>query len=1546
MSDPLPPTTSYRGTVPEQEELSAALPSVPGYETLAVLGRGGMGVVYRAVQTKLKRPVALKMILAGGHAGPQILARFQGEAEAVARLQHPNIVQIYEVGEHKGLPFFSMELVEGGSLSQQLAGTPQPPRQAAAVLEVLARAVHHAHQRGIVHRDLKPANVLLGDDGTPKIADFGLAKQLDGEPGALATGGQTASGAILGTPSYMAPEQAAGRSREIGPTADVWALGAILYTQLTGRPPFTGATPLDTLQQVLKREPVSPWLLQPGVPRDLETICLKCLRKESRQRYASAEALADDIRAFLDGRPIQARPIGVLGRLGRWCRRKPAAALLLMVLLATAIFGPLAFVYQRILTASEKQAKEAEKQAREDAQEKGRLAGERERSVRRQLFLNQLNQARQALDRNDAGAMFNLLQSSWPEPDQEDLRSFDWYHLWWLCHRERLTIDVQQAHPTNWLALGGLNAVRFADRGDRLVTLWHGSSATSYGVGEAALDTWNAATGELLSSHELGGKRAFRAPYALSADARVVAAAGLPGTVRLWDSATADVVATLTLPAGLDATALDFAPDGKTLAIALGTPGRNRNANGPAPGQAAKAVQLWDLPTRRPRAVLEGEFDAVHFAPDGKVLATHSSADNDEIALWDVATARELRKFSRAALPCAFSADGRLLAAADGAAAAAAVHLWDTTSGERTGPSIAIAAAALAFSPNGQVLAVRGRSDGGVHLFTLPAGQEAVYYRDCAMGGILAFSPDGRTLLGGEGDATLKMWDGAPPAEQVYPGSSGHQVECVALSPDGSLLATGGSSFADRAHPGEVQVWDTATGRERPESWHFQQPVYALAFSPDGKQLAAGGGNWRQWTTDPGEVMLVDLSTRAVRPVVGPAPRMVFSVAFSPDGKTLAVGGGSATLWDVASGKLRQTVQGTRGTVCGVAFSPDGKRLATGSGTPQPSGEVQVWDLATGKEQIALKEHKAVVYSVAFSPGGDRLASASHDGTARIWQLEGNAGREIGAVTDDARLPMGCVAFSPDGNTLSCLGASCVLYDLQWNPEVGQFEDPSKLNVEKRAYGGHLVSISYAGRGGLRATGSGVWELWDGPILKQSMHRRHGHDDEVRDVAISADGRTCATVDGYKTVLLWDTATGEERARRRFSDENAGSESESRLALTPDGSTVAVPTGWDLVLWDARTNQVRTLDRVLGFAGALAFSPDGRILATAEQVKEEEKWFVRLRDAATGRELRRVEGEGPLAFSRDGQTLAFNVVDAKTNLIRRRLLDLASEQSRESLEPNPLFGGSLNSLVAESPDGLCRASPRVPLYRQKNEVVFEDVATGQERCTLEESVWWLRCLAFSPDGTLLVSAGGGWLPCRPQIWRAATPEQAAAQHAQWQRRAAVRKQVRAGQWTASNGYRMGPIAGEVTDNSDILVRQHRGGLKFSTHRGSADKDAFNAVDGSPTKSWQPFESNAAPVAGSDRWFEVVFPAEVAVRRVTLLGARPWGSGLQALRLQLRGADGTVIQSCPGECVGDYRDFEFRLAAPVEGVKTLRFVLPADLTPDAAAAVDVGEILAE
>lgn len=440
-----------------------AFPDIPGYEVLSELGRGGMGVVYKARHVTLKRTVALKMIKSGMYAGDAELARFRAEAEAAARLHHPNIVQIYEFETHDDRPYFALEYVEGSTLAAYLEGKPQPERDAAGLLEVLARAIHFAHERGVLHRDLKPANILLGasptllrgaspesqastaksptplwpdpvsaastgggatgdtlvSDGArldlpqlgalvPKVTDFGLAKLLEtGESAGGAGSDVTPSGAFLGTPGYMAPEQADTGKAAIGPAADVYGLGAILYATLTGRPPFLAATPLETVLQVLEEEPVSPRRLRPALSRDIETICLRCLEKDPARRYASAEALADDLKRYLNHEPILARPAGAVERAIKWARRRPAQA----ALLGLTVAGVIVLL---IMTYWLNAARTQEKKAREIAQEQRREALEQEAKAKQNFEL-----AAEAVEK------FLTLISEHPhlkEFDLEDLR--------------------------------------------------------------------------------------------------------------------------------------------------------------------------------------------------------------------------------------------------------------------------------------------------------------------------------------------------------------------------------------------------------------------------------------------------------------------------------------------------------------------------------------------------------------------------------------------------------------------------------------------------------------------------------------------------------------------------------------------------------------------------------------------------------------------------------------------------------------------------------------------------------------------------------------------------------------------------------------------------------------------------------------------------------------------------------------------------------------------------------------------------------------------
>ena len=519
------------------------LPVVPGYEVLEELGRGGMGVVYKARHLKLGRVVALKMILAGDFAGPEEVARLRKEAEALGRLQHPNIVQIFEVGEAAGRPFCALEYVEGGALDRKLAGAPQPPREAAALVETLARAVHAAHQRRVVHRDIKPANILLTADGTPKITDFGLAKRLDEE-------GRTATGAVMGTPSYMAPEQARGRAGEVGPAADIYALGAVLYQLLTGRPPFRAETPLDTMLQVLTHDPPPPRQLRPDVPRDLETVCLTCLHKDPRRRYATAGALADDLRRFLERRPVLVRRVGAVERLALWAQRRPAAAAaagLLVLAVARGAGGGAAVWFWRGAEQARGEAVGALGKAETEKANAVTVRGDAEEQRKKaETARGETEQARLALaDAND-----KIDQSSY-------LFKID------LAYRDVLNLDFGRCD-------------RLLDECPPARRQWEWRFVRSL-------------RGACVQSFHLPAETPLASAMAVTPDGGRLAVAWENGAVQVWDLRTKKLAAAWTVkpekPCGgfrlrQGVTSLAFSGDGKRLA---GAPATRRSASGTPP---------------------------------------------------------------------------------------------------------------------------------------------------------------------------------------------------------------------------------------------------------------------------------------------------------------------------------------------------------------------------------------------------------------------------------------------------------------------------------------------------------------------------------------------------------------------------------------------------------------------------------------------------------------------------------------------------------------------------------------------------------------------------------------------------------------------------------------------------------------------------------------------------------------------------------------------------------------------------------------------------
>jgi WD40 repeat protein len=994
------------------EAETRSLPHVPGYEILGLLGHGGMGVVYRARQEGLDRVVALKMILGGAFVTGRSLARFRAEAQAVARLQHPNIVSIHEIGEVEGLPYFSQEYVEGGTLAAHLDGTPAPPRRAAELCELLARAVQFAHDRGIIHRDLKPANVLLTADGAPKIADFGLAKSVGEDAAGLSV---TETGLALGTPRYMAPEQLSpatpGGRPPVGPACDVYALGVILYELLTGRPLYTGDTPLDVMVRVLHEDPTPPHVYRPDVPRDLETVCLKCLQKEPARRYAGAGDLAEDLRRFLVGDPVRARPPSVLYRSGKFVRRHKvlvgAAAGIALVLAAGIAATSLAAL--------------SEAHERRKADENARQAEAARKDAVREAYQARLAAALAALSDDNVREASDQLEAVPPER-----RGWEWRYA-----AARLDDSLAVLRDAGRFLAPCPASERFASITDQGVCLWD-AAGNRLGVPltpDVPDDLTAVVTpaGELLlaTDHETGPVSV------LGADGRVRQRLTIRGKIHLhawtfdpagtrlacaWRAAErpASEFALFDLASGREVVrfgpiteeirAITFSPDGKRLATG-----------------SDWLVRVWDASSGaclRTFAGHTGLITSVAFHPNGLVVL--SGSVDQTFRQWDVESGRlvdERYGHDGPVNAVAYSPDGLWIASggADGT-----VRYWKASGG----PAVAVLHGhtapmfRLAFSPDGRRVASvsynpQGRLWEG-RVWDGPGRGDARALRDHTYYVYpVAFSPDGRTIASGSWDKEIRLWDAA--TGQTRAVLRGHQqyIAGVAFSPDSRWLISRG---ADET----IRVWDVATGEARASWPHgrlgYPDAPHNIAVTPDGKRAACAlldklyfwdlpdgreAGTWPLPTTsarsvqfspggslvavvdDSPDVFILSATTGEFQSRLRGEQGRVNAVAFSADGARLLSANSDRTvrLWDVATGECLRIFQGHTDEVFAAVFHPDGNRVASAG----RDRVIRIWDPADGTELARLRGHTSYVFSLAFSPDGSSLVSGSGDYSVRLW---------------------------------------------------------------------------------------------------------------------------------------------------------------------------------------------------------------------------------------------------------------------------------------------------------------------------------------------------------------------------------------------------------------------------------------------------------------------------------------------------------------------------------------------------------------------------------
>jgi WD40 repeat protein/tetratricopeptide (TPR) repeat protein len=1133
---------------PDDGTPSETLPKGPriryfgDYELQNVLGEGGMGIVYKARQLSLNRPVALKMIRAARFPSDDEVRRFHNEAEAVARLDHPNIVPIFEVGRYEDQHYFSMKLIRGESLDKRLKDYLADLRGAARLVVTTADAIHHAHQRGILHRDLKPANVLLDAGGQPHITDFGLAKRVEGDSEL------TQSGAIMGTPAYMAPEQASGNRGAVTTSTDVYGLGAILYALLTGQAPFGGSTVLDTLEHVREREPQPPRRLNPGVSRDLEVICLKCLEKDPRRRYASADALAEELKRWLAGEPITARPVGGTARFWMWCRRNPivagATGVVAALLILTAVLS-LRYARQQthLATARARLAEEQSRRADEQVEAVIEISG---LTRRLQASLADSNRRLAMLSFERAGRSFqsgqvdhgmlrlvecwNYAAKAGNEPWQQlARRNIALWHL--MCpeikgvfsnqtmvSQDRRTIFTHAERNAGQLwDIAGCRPVGHptGQEGDTAVALSPDNRTVVVRCADyKTLRLWDTTSGRPIGHSMAHREFVDRAAYSL--DGKTVVTVCRQST-RLWDARNGQPIGGEMLH-GVGILNVAFSPDGGSLLTVGG------------------AARLWDArsgkPIGNPLRHSDFVFDAV-FSPDSKIVVT---GEQRTARIWDARTGQEigpplLHKF--AVQTVAFRPDVRAILAAG---ADMKAQLWDLAMRAPIGPSWPAEDAGYSVDASFRPFITGERRSHSVSVQFSPDGGTyfvmSRHYSRVRLGNSLTGTPVGRPL--------------------DHRGA----VLSAAYSPDGKAIVTGSRDKLAR-------LWDALTGLPVGLPMNHDDAVYGVSFSADGKGVLTGTSKRaRLWSP-------------AGQPVGQPLAQASYA-ALSSDEKRVLTGGKCVRVWDTATaqpiGRPMATAYDVNSddATCAV-FNSAATAILTVSG----QGTVQKWDVATSQpvgHPIKLGD--------AFSPW-----SIDQSGLQQILAISPDEDTIIAAIQNDrSRL----LYASPGHRFVDSPGRL-------WNAHSGKgivdFVD--------------VIAASFSPVGKLIAIGSKnrTARLRD-CVTGRPLGEPLAHEGAVSSVKFSADGKMLATGTVNGMVRLWDVASGQPIGPHLVHDRNV-----QFVEFSPDGKTILTGTDKAFRLWDIVSTDLERRPRMQGPAtGPAAYGPDGNTILVASPSGGSELW--------------------------------------------------------------------------------------------------------------------------------------------------------------------------------------------------------------------------------------------------------------------------------------------------------------------------------------------------